>query len=131
MDFPQKPQKGPAPLLHGSPPEIHRVGVLLESFLQILAHLSFSSELPHLPDLVLPLMCPPSVLPGIPPLPPERQGFAAEAIYNSILPPLLHHPVCVADPVPHRAFSQDFQDQAIPGQETEAEETSRSPNGFT
>lgn len=42
-DFPQKPQKeGPAPLLHASPPEIHRVAVLLESFLlQILAHLSF------------------------------------------------------------------------------------------
>ena len=59
VGFPQKPQKeGPASLPCGSPPEIHRVGVLLESFLlQILAHLSFS-ELPHLP--------PPGPFPNVP-----------------------------------------------------------------
>ena len=78
-------------------------------------------------------MYPQRVLPGgsTPHPTPERQGFAPVAIYNSMPPPLLHHPVCVADPVPHCAFSQDFQDQAIPGQETEAEEISHSPNGFT
>lgn len=98
-DFLQKPQtEGPAPLLHASPPEIHRVGVLLESFLlQILAHLSFYSELPHLP--------PPGPSPDVPsmcaarqfhPPPPERQGFAAGGyLQQHVAPSPAPPPWCV------------------------------------